>query len=137
MPVYNNSIRNGFLPSAIIAMPTNPDEETKIRTAEELRLNFQGMSGAGNIVILWGAGGSGETKPIIESFSGASNVDTYTNLETIVFQKIITSHRLTSPTLAGISGGGTLSGNASEILSSYNLFNKTVIAEYQCSIGED
>ena len=45
----------------------------------------------------------------------------------VIFQKIISAHRLSSPTLAGISGSGNLSGNASEIINSFILYNYTVI----------
>jgi hypothetical protein len=76
-------------------------------------------------VVLWGEGK--EVKPEITPFNASANADIYNNVESIIFQKIISAHRLSSPTLAGIAGSGNLSGNAKEIISSYILFNYTVI----------
>ena len=41
----------------------------------------------------------------------------------------MTANRLTSPTLAGVSGSGNLSGNAQELVDAYVLYNYTVIVK--------
>lgn len=79
------------------------------------------------MLIVWGEDGA--VKPEIEPFTGSANADSYNDIEGIVFQKIISAHRLASPTLAGVSGSGNLSGNASEIVDAFILYNYTVIEQ--------
>lgn len=122
---YNNCIDNGFSPSAIISMPTNPEKPVKDEFQTSMEKRFTGAKGASKVVTLWGE--DDKTKPTITPFEMSHNADTYGNVEGIVFQKIISAHRLASPTLAGVSGSGNLSGNASEIINSYVLYNYTVV----------
>lgn len=122
---YNNSIDNGFTPSVVISMPSNPDEAKKAAFQSQMEGAFSGAQGASSIVVLWGE--NTEVKPQITPFAASANADIYNNVEGIIFQKIISAHRLSSPTLAGISGSGNLSGNAAEIIDAYILFNYTVI----------
>ncbi|HCO67304.1 MAG TPA: hypothetical protein DIT04_06055 [Dysgonomonas sp.] len=122
---YRNSIQSGFTPSVIITMPSNPDEDAKEQFGHDIKQTFSGTNGANAIVVLWGE--SQEVKPVITPFAASNNSDVYNNVNDIIFQKIISAHRLTSPTLAGLSGSGNLSGNANEIINSYILYNQTVI----------
>lgn len=131
---YRNSIHNGFTPSVIITMPSNPEEKIKEQFDRDLKSTFSGTNGANAIVVLWGE--NGEVKPVITPFSSANNADTYNNVDQIIFQKIISAHRLTSPTLAGLSGSGNLSGNANEIINAYILYNYTVIHKLRRKILE-
>lgn len=122
---YRNSINNGFVPSTIITMPSNPPEMQKEQFQRDIESSYTGSNGANSIVVLWGE--SEEIKPVVTSYTASGNADLYNNVDEIIFQKIISAHRLTSPTLAGLSGSGNLSGNASEIINSYVLYNQTVI----------
>lgn len=131
---YNNSISNGFTPSVVIEMPENPSVEKKAQFQSDMEDAFQGAKGASAVVILWGNGSAGDVRPKITPFSAAANADIYNNIEGIIFQKIMSAHRLTSPTLAGVAGSGNLSGNAAEIIDSYVLFNYTVINQYRRTI---
>lgn len=129
---YNNSIDNGFTPSVVINMPSNPSEEKKAAFQKQMEDAFAGAKGASSIVILWGE--SDAVKPGITPFNASANADIYNNVEGIVFQKIISAHRLSSPTLAGVSGSGNLSGNAAEIIDAYVLYNYTVIEKLRRKI---
>ena len=129
---YNNSIDNGFTPSVVINMPSNPSEEKKAAFQKQMEDAFAGAKGASSIVILWGE--SDAVKPGITPFNASANADIYNNVEGIVFQKIISAHRLSSPTLAGVSGTGNLSGNAAEIIDAYVLYNYTVIEKLRRKI---
>lgn len=122
---YNNSIDNGFTPSVILYMTSNPSEEKKEAFQKAFEGAFAGARGASKAIIVWGE--NGEVHSRLEPFSAATNADVYNNVEGIVFQKIISAHRLSSPTLAGVSGSGNLSGNAAEIINAYVLYNYTVI----------
>lgn len=122
---YRNSINNGFVPSTIITMPSNPSDEQKEQFQKDIEASYTGSNGANSIVVLWGE--SQEVKPVVTSYTASNNADLYNNVDEIIFQKIISAHRLTSPTLAGLSGSGNLSGNSNEIINSYILYNYTVI----------
>lgn len=124
---YRNSINNGFVPSTIITMPSNPSENEKEQFQADIEASYSGTNGANSIVVLWGE--SQEVKPVVTSYTASNNADLYNNVDEIIFQKIISAHRLTSPTLAGLSGSGSLSGNANEIINSYVLYNETVIKQ--------
>lgn len=129
---YRNSINNGFVPSTIITMPSNPAEEQKEQFQKDIESSYAGTNGANSIVVLWGE--SQEVKPVVTSYTASNNADLYNNVDEIIFQKIISAHRLTSPTLAGLSGSGNLSGNANEIINSYVLYNHTVIHQLRRKI---
>ena len=129
---YRNSINNGFVPSTIITMPSNPTQEMKEQFQQDIEMSYTGANGTSSIVVLWGE--SEEIKPVVTSYTASDNADLYNNVDEIIFQKIISAHRLTSPTLAGLSGSGNLSGNASEIINSYILYNSTVIQQMRRKI---
>lgn len=129
---YRNSINNGFAPSVIITIPSNPAEESKEKFNREMNDAFAGTNGANSIVVLYGE--SQDIKPTVTPFSASKNADLYNNVNDVIFQKIISAHRLTSPTLAGISGSGNLSGNANEIINSYILYSQTVISQMRRKI---
>lgn len=129
---YRNSISNGFTPSTIITMPANPSDEEKEQFQADMEKNFCGTEGANSFIVLWGE--SQEVKPVVTAFSASQNADLYNNVNDVIFQKIISAHRLTSPTLAGISGSGNLSGNGAEITNSYILYNYTVIQQLRRNI---
>jgi hypothetical protein len=122
---YGNSIDNGFAPSAVMRMSSNPAQEVKEKFQEDLERSFTGAKGASRILVVWGEGENISSS--VEPYQASNNVDIYTNVEAIVFQKIMSAHRLASPTLAGVSGSGNLSGNAAEIIDAYILYNYTVI----------
>lgn len=124
-PFYNNSIDNNFTPSVTISMPSNPPQPEKDKFQREMEEAYGGTNGAQSIVIVWGE--SEAVKPTITPFQASKNADIYINVESQVFQKIISAHRLSSPTLAGVSGSGNLSGNAAEIIDAYVLYNYTVV----------
>jgi len=124
---YNNSIENGFTPSVVIEMPSNPDATKKATFQSEMENAFGGAKGASSIIIVWGEGGTQGAAPKITPFNASANADIYNNVESIVFQKIISAHNLSSPTLAGVSGSGNLSGNAAEIVDAYILYNYTAV----------
>lgn len=131
---YNNSIANNFTPSVVVEMPENPDEGKKAQFQSDMENVFSGGPGASKVLILWGNGSAGEVRPKITPFNASANADIYNNIEGIIFQKIVSAHRLSSPTLAGVSGSGNLSGNAAEIIDAYVLFNYTVINQKRRTI---
>jgi hypothetical protein len=129
---YNNSIDNGFTPSVVISVPGNPGEEEKAKFQQQVEETFSGAKNACNILVIWGENEA--VKPTITPFNSSTNTDLYNNIEGIIFQKIISAHRLNSPTLAGVSGSGNLSGNAAEIVNAFILYNYSVIEQLRRKI---
>ena len=129
---YNNSISNGFTPSVVISVPGNPGEEEKAKFQRQVEETFSGAKNACNILVIWGENDA--VKPSVMPFNSSTNADLYNNIESVVFQKIISAHRLNSPTLAGVSGSGSLSGNAAEIVSAFILYNYSVIEQLRRKI---
>lgn len=129
---YKNSINNGFTPSTIMRMSSNPGDDKKQAFQKEVEGAFAGARGASRIIVVWGE--SMDVKSSIEPFQASNNADVYNNVEEKVFQKIISAHRLASPTLAGVSGSGNLSGNAAEIIDAYVLYNYTVVEKLRRKI---
>lgn len=113
-------------------MPSDPSAEEKDVFQRSLTGTFSGADNTNNILVLWNQSIDNQMK--IEKFEATNNADLYNNVNDIIFQKIITAHRLTSPVLAGISGSGNLSGNANEIINAYILFNYTVIQNYRIKV---
>ena len=66
-----------------------------------------------------------------EKFEASTTVDLFNALNTIATQKIVSSHRLSSPVLVGQAGSGTLSGNAGEISVAAELFYNTTCKSLQ------
>ncbi|NDW11244.1 hypothetical protein [Dysgonomonas sp. 520] len=126
---YNNAINNNFTPSSIFLMPSDPSDEEKEAFQRNLNNTYSGVDSANNILVLWNQ--SIENQMKIEKFQASDNADLYNAVNDIIMQKIMTAHRLSSPTLAGVSGSGNLSGNANEIINSYVLFSYTVIQNYR------
>lgn len=129
---YRNSINNGFTPSVIISMPANPSDEEKEQFQKDMERNFTGSKGASAFMVLWGE--SDEVKPIVTQFNASNNADLYNNVNDIIFQKIISAHRLSSPTLAGIASSSNLGGASNELISSFILYSQTVIKQLQNNI---
>lgn len=132
---YHN-VRNCFQPSILIAMPDEPSPEARQAIIEDLRKNFQGTDNANNILVAFGSTSAdgGAQMPQLTAIPTTNNADTYAQTDASVQQKIITGHRLPSPTLAGLSGAGGLGGNASEIATAAELFMNTVIIGFQNQI---
>lgn len=122
---YDTSIQNGFIVSTVVTMGINPPQEQKDEYERGFRDAFTGPAGATSVVFIWGEDKA--VLPTITPFQSTTNADVYNDIQGIVFQQIISANRLASPTLAGISGSGNLSGNAAEIIDAYVLYNATVV----------
>lgn len=132
---YNNSIDNGFTSGVIFTMASNPDQPKKDAFYKAVKAAYCGVKGANDPLIIWGEGGEVSAK--VAAFNASNNADVYNNVERIVFQKIISANRLSSPTLAGVSGSGNLSGNAAEIVDAFILHSYTVIEQMRQPILDD
>jgi len=123
---HNSNIENGLAPSLFLqfnnGMPT-PEEQRTIYN--DINTTFSGEDNAGRFFLNFSDGPDrGLTVTPIES----ANDSYYITLEERITSRILTSHRITSPMLLGISTGSGFSSNADEIKVSYAHFESTVCA---------
>lgn len=120
---YNNFIRNNFSASMKVMFPSTPNDEAKKELYENLQKAFGGERNAGNIVLLFGEGG---TLPDIQPME-SQDPNLYNAFVETVTKQIVSANRLTSPTLAGISTASGFSSKAEELIAAFTLYKITVI----------
>jgi hypothetical protein len=123
-----SNIKNGLAPSIAITTFTNGSDDDRRAIENQLRLQYQGSSQAGQMFYM--DVDSLENKPIIEPIPQNGADGYYVAINDMVVQKILTAHRITSPMLLGIKTEGQL-GGATEMLDAYTLFLNMVIKPYQ------
>tara|TARA_R110000772_G_scaffold208154_3_gene318636 strand:+ start:777 stop:1886 length:1110 start_codon:yes stop_codon:yes gene_type:complete len=121
---HNANISNGLAPSMFVqfrnGIPT-PDERRTIY--DEIQNTFAGEDNAGRAFISFSEPGKELQVTPIEN----ANTDLYGTIEERIASRILTAHRITSPSLLGISNGSGFSSVADEIKVAYAHFEGTVI----------
>lgn len=128
---HKNNIRNGLAPSLAITTFTNADAEERAIIEQQLRESYAGSDNAGSLMYMDVA--NKDEAPIITPIPQNGADGYYTTVNDMVVQKILTSHRITSPMILGIKTEGQLGGRA-EMLDAYAHFQKTVIKPMQSKI---
>lgn len=126
-----NNIRRGFFPSMLLSFKNGvPTQEERRRIEQKVVQKFTGADNAGRILITFNDGD--ETAPEFTPIDTNGADAMYEHLASLVGEKILTGHRVTSPLLFGVrSEGGGFGNNADELRDSYSLFNNTVIKPFQ------
>ena len=122
------NIQNGLAPSLAITTFTNADPDQKQEIEAMLRVQYQGASAAGQMIYM--DVDSPENAPVITPINSNGNDDYYVTINTMVTEKILTAHRITSPEIFGIMTPGKLGGK-DEVTDAYLLFVNTVIRPFQ------
>lgn len=136
---HKRMVQNGMVPTGMFIMAEPKPDSAEVLEAHEKKMRemFQGEENGGELIILYPSkilsGGSnvGLSMPEFRPIATTNNADIYNLLNELVIQKIISIHRLPSPTLAGLSGEGGLGGNSNELSTAAELFHNTVIKGYQ------
>ena len=126
-----NNLKNGLAPSLAITTFTNADEDEREAIERMLRLQYQGTDNAGSMMYI--DVDSPENAPVITPIPQNGADGYYTTINDMVTQKILTSHRITSPMILGIKTEGQLGGRE-EVIDAYLLLVNTVIRPYQQDI---
>lgn len=125
-----NNILNGFAPSMLLTFHDGkPDVKEQLSIERKVKAKWGGSSKAGNIMISFVE--STEEAPTLETVDVSKVSDQYQFVTELATDKILISHRVTSPLLLGIKDAAGFSSNAEELISSYKLFNLTVINPFQ------
>jgi hypothetical protein len=122
------NIQNGLAPSLAITTFTNADPDQKQEIEQMLRTQYQGAGAAGQMIYM--DVDSPENAPVVTPISSNGNDDYYVTINTMVTEKILTAHRITSPEIFGIMTPGKLGGK-DEVTDAYLLFINTVVRPFQ------
>jgi len=125
-----NNIKNGMAPSMLINFNNGePPEDSKQMIENAISAKFSGSSNAGRFIISWNDDPNAKADITPVQLSDAHNQ--YQFLSTECMQKVMLSHRITSPMLLGIKDNTGFGNNAEEIQSASILFDNTVIRPFQ------
>ena len=125
-----NNIKNGLSPSMMINFNNGvPDEEERMEIERKIRDKFSGSSNAGNFILAFNE--SKELSATIDAVPLSDAPAQYEFLSGEAMQKLMVSHRVTSPMLLGIKDNSGLGNNAEEIETATLLFDNTVIRPFQ------
>lgn len=126
-----SNIKNGLAPSLMITTFTNGSDDDIKAVEAQLRANYGGSDNAGGLMYM--DVDSPENAPIVQPISqnGADNY--YVTVNDMTMQKVLSAHRISSPTILGIATSGAL-GQRDEMIDAMTLWLNTVIAPYQQDI---
>lgn len=124
MGEYNlAAINNGFSPSIVFKFFKKPTPEERRMNSEAIKAQHGGAKNAGKAIIFYADGK--ELAPEVQTLD-ATNIDQrLIQVADQIVQQIVTAHRC-HPQLLGIQTPGKL-GYSSELLQSWEIFNKMVI----------
>jgi len=109
-----------------------PDVKEQLSIEAKVKNKWGGTGQAGSVMIAFVDGAAGEVAPTVTPVESNDVDKKYENSSNESTDKILISHRVTSPLLLGIKDATGLGGsNADELIASYKLFNSTVIAPFQ------
>lgn len=127
---HNANLQNGLIPSLWISFRDgipDPTEQTSIYN--NIADSFSGADKAGKFFLSFAD--SPDSTPEVTPLR-AENDQYYITLDTRIVNRILTSHRITSPLLLGIrDSSGGLGSNKDEILTAYAHFISTVVKPIQ------
>ncbi len=131
--VYAN-ISNGMSPSGIFSFKEIPTQEERRLIKQNIKRDFTGPQSSGKFIALFA-----ESKDKAVEFipiKADNNNEIYTNLNALAVQKIVSSHHLNDPAVAGLPApGGVSFGN--KLATSYEYFHNLIITNYQNRILDE
>ena len=125
-----NNIMNGLAPSMLINFNNGqPPAEVKDMIEAQIMNKFSGSSNAGKFILSFND--NAESKADITPVQLSDAHNQYQFLSSESSQKIMMSHRITSPMLLGIKDNTGFGNNAEELQTASTLFDNTVIRPFQ------
>lgn len=122
-----NNVNNGLVPSGLWCINEMPNDEEREQIKANIKKDFGGTSNAGKFVVVFSQ--NKESAPTFTPIVTDNNADIYNALNEITVQKIVSGHKLNSPSLAGLPSNGSIFTN--EISTAFEYFNNTIIKGYQ------
>lgn len=125
-----NNIKNGMAPSMLINFNNGqPPAEVKDMIEAQIINKFTGSSNTGKFILSFND--NAESKADITPVQLSDAHNQYQFLSTESMQKVMMSHRVTSPMLLGIKDNTGFGNNAEELKTASILFDNTVIRPFQ------
>lgn len=125
-----NNIKNGMAPSMLINFNNGqPPAEVKDMIEAQIINKFTGTSNTGKFILSFND--NAESKADITPVQLSDAHNQYQFLSTESMQKVMMSHRVTSPMLLGIKDNTGFGNNAEELKTASILFDNTVIRPFQ------
>jgi len=125
-----NNIKNGMAPSMLINFNNGqPPAEVKDMIESQIINKFTGSSNTGKFILSFND--NAESKADITPVQLSDAHNQYQFLSTESMQKVMMSHRVTSPMLLGIKDQTGFGNNAEELKTASILFDNTVIRPFQ------
>jgi hypothetical protein len=125
-----NNIKNGMAPSMLINFNNGqPPAEVKDMIEAQIINKFTGSSNTGKFILSFND--NAESKADITPVQLSDAHNQYQFLSTESMQKVMMSHRVTSPMLLGIKDQTGFGNNAEELKTASILFDNTVIRPFQ------
>jgi len=123
------NLQNGFYPSIFISMNNGiPSEEERTQIYRHLTERYSSTNNAGGMFLNFAE--DKEHEPTITPLSTNNSDSFYRDMDDIIRNTILTSHRITSPKLLGIETPGSL-GSKDEVVEGYEHFLRTSIVPIQ------
>lgn len=115
----NANVRQSFNPSGMLNVPgvLTPEEELVFKA--KVKTELSGTDNTGKIFTVFS---DGDKTVSFAPFNNSPDDKKVNDYMAIIEQKIITAHQLPSPTIIGLPGGASLSGDANTILAATKTF---------------
>jgi hypothetical protein len=133
-----NNIKNGFTAGALINFNNGAlmeDEEQQISIENRIEEKFAGTSNAGKFILAFNP--DKESAATVDTLSQEAAHNQYQFIAEEAQEKILVSHRVTSPMLLGIKDNTGLGNNADELKTAYHLFEATVVNVFRILLTEN
>ncbi len=117
-------VTNGLVSSGYFTINDNPTKEEKEKFEQNIKNTFTGVENAARYMVFYDADGKNLTFTAIKS---DNNADIYNALNDICVQKVCQASMLSSPTLAGLPGDGSIFTNG--LSTAYEYFNGGIIQD--------
>lgn len=118
------NMENNFSPTLLITFTQDLDEETYDLAKTQLQKQFKGANKAGGVMMM--SAPNKDTAPIVQPIEPNLNNNVYIEQSRSVIEKILISHQVSQPSIAGVQVQNAFS-NGNELEISYKLFDRTTI----------
>lgn len=125
---------NGWAPRLMVTFFGNYENNEIAELSEDIDRSYRGSENAGRVVYLNAP--SIDLQPKIEQISYNLNDDSYVNLVISTKEYILSSHKCTSPALAGLAINGGFEGQGSALQSAYNIYDQLAIQDYRLVLNK-
>lgn len=122
------SVLNNFSANGVVTFDREDDEDERKKIINGVQKMFTGSENSNTVMITFK--NNDEDKPVTFTpfDKDSSNVNLFEDNNTRTVNRILSSHKISNPTLVGLPNGGTGFANEGTLLeASFNLLNKTLI----------